>query len=103
MDLAANNLKLLLDEIQENMYQLALEFRENNTRFAENYNEFKALIELGGFIRCGWDGDPSSEAAIKLDTKATIRCIFLDVSVAGKKCVYTGRPAKHEVVFARAY
>ena len=85
------------------MYQQALKFRENNTRLAENYNEFKSLIESGGFIRCGWDGNQASEAAIKIDTKATIRCIMTDENVEGKKCVYSGNPAKYEVIFARAY
>lgn len=103
IDSAANDLKLLLDEIQENMYNQALEFRENNTKSASNYDEFKSLIKSNGFICSGWDGDPDSEAAIKIDTKATIRCILPDVNVAGKKCVYSGNPAKYEVVFARAY
>ena len=103
IDSAANDLIQLLDEIQENMYNQALEFREKNTRFAENYNEFKSLIDTGGFIRCGWDGDPASEAAIKTDTSATIRCILTDKNVVGKKCVYSGNHAKYEVIFARAY
>ena len=103
IDSAANDLIQLLDEIQENMYNQALEFREKNTHFAENYNEFKSLIDTGGFIRCGWDGDPASEAAIKTDTSATIRCILTDKNVVGKKCVYSGNHAKYEVIFARAY
>ena len=103
IDSAANDLIQLLDEIQENMYNQALEFREKNTRFAENYNEFKSLIDSGGFIRCGWDGDPASESAIKTDTRATIRCILTDKNVAEKKCIYSGNPAKYEVIFARAY
>ena len=85
------------------MYNQALEFRENNTHLIENYNEFKSIIKAGGFIRCGWDGDPVSESAIKTDTKATIRCIVIDGDLAEKKCVYSGNPAKYEVIFARAY
>ena len=69
----------------------------------KNYTEFKSIIEAGGFVRCGWDGDALSERAIKTDTKATIRCILIEENVVGKKCVYTGQPAKHEVIFARAY
>jgi len=103
IDSAANDLIQLLYEIQENMYNQALEFREKNTYFAENYNEFKSLIDSGGFVRCGWDGDPASEAAIKTDTSATIRCILTDKNVVGKKCVYSGNHAKYEVIFARAY
>ena len=103
IDSAANDLKRLLDEIQKNMYNQALEFREENTKSTSNYDEFKSLIESGGFIRCGWDGDSASESVIKRDTRATIRCILPGVGVAGKKCVYSGNPAKYEAVFARAY
>ena len=85
IDSAAKNIEHLLDGIQNNMYRQAFEFRESNTRTATNYNEFKSLIKSGGFVRCGWDGDPVSEAAIKKDTKATIRCILSDENVVGKK------------------
>ena len=100
---AASTMNQLLDEIQINMFNQALEFREKNTFSADNYEEFKSLIENGGFIRCGWDGNPESEAAIKKETKATIRCILLDEKITDKKCIYSGNPAKHEVIFARAY
>lgn len=100
---AASTMSQLLDEIQINMFNQALEFREKNTFSTNNYEEFKRLIEKGGFIHCGWDGNPDSEAAIKKDTKATIRCILLDEKIIDKKCVYSGNPAKHEVIFARAY
>ncbi len=100
---AASTMSQLLDEIQINMFNQALEFREKNTFSTNNYEEFKSLIENGGFIRCGWDGNPESEAAIKKETKATIRCILLDEKITDKKCVYSGNPAKHEVIFARAY
>ena len=100
---AASTMSQLLDEIQINMFNQALEFREKNTFSTNNYEEFKRLIEKGGFIHCGWDGNPDSEAAIKKETKATIRCILLDEKITDKKCVYSGNPAKHEVIFARAY
>ena len=100
---AASTMSQLLDEIQINMFNQALEFREKNTFSTNNYEEFKSLIENGGFIRCGWDGNPESEAAIKKETKATIRCILLDEKITDKKCIYSGNPAKHEVIFARAY
>ena len=100
---AASTMSQLLDEIQINMFTQAVEFREKNTFSADNYEEFKSLIENGGFIRCGWDGNPESEAAIKKETKATIRCILLDEKITDKKCIYSGNPAKHEVIFARAY
>ena len=76
---------------------------EKNTFFANSYEEFKNLIEKGGFIHCGWDGNSDSEATIKKETKATIRCILLDGKMKDKNCIYSGNPAKHEVIFARAY
>jgi prolyl-tRNA synthetase len=103
LESAASTMSQLLDEIQNNMFNQALEFREKNTFSADNYEEFKSLVENGGFIRCGWDGNPESEAAIKKETKATIRCILLDEKITDKKCVYSGNPAEHEVIFARAY
>ena len=103
LESAASTINELLDEMQINMFTQAVEFREKNTFSADNYEEFKSLIENGGFIRCGWDGNPESESAIKKETKATIRCILLDEKITDKKCVYSGNPAKHEVIFARAY
>ena len=93
----------LLDEIQENLYNQALEFREKNTFSAGNYEEFKSLIEAGGFIRCGWDGIADTETAVKSETKATIRCILQDENIDGLQCIYSGSPAKYMVIFARAY
>ena len=93
----------LLDEIQNNLYNQALEFREKNTFSADTYDEFKSLIEAGGFIRCGWDGNADSETAVKSETKATIRCILQDENVDDLLCIYSGNPAKYKVIFARAY
>ena len=93
----------LLDEIQNNLYNQALEFREKNTFSADTYDEFKSLIEAGGFIRCGWDGNADSETSVKSETKATIRCILQDENVDDLLCIYSGNPAKYKVIFARAY
>ena len=93
----------LLDDIQAALFQQALDFRAEHTHVPDNYDAFKALIKEGAFIRCGWDGDPATERAIKADTKATIRSIPLDENPAGLRCIYSGEPAKHEVIFARAY
>ena len=93
----------LLDEIQENLYNQALEFREKNTFSADTYEEFKSLVEVGGFIKCGWDGNADSETAVKSETKATIRCILQDENIDGLQCIYSGNPAKYVVIFARAY
>ena len=65
--------------------------------------KFKDYINKGGVIKCFWDGNVTSENAIKAETKATIRCIINEVIGNNHKCVYTGKQAKYEVIFARAY
>ena len=101
--IVADSLVELLGEIQLNMFQQAQKFRDENTFTVETYDEFKSIIENGGFIRCGWDGDINSEAAVKSETKATIRCILPERSNQIKNCIYSGNPAKYEVIYAKAY
>jgi len=98
---AAGVLSLLLDEIQNNMYEQALSFMNKNTFIVSSYEEFKSTINKGGFIKCGWDGKAETETAIKLETKATIRCILEKNNMI--KCIYSNKPAKYEVVYAKAY
>ena len=94
----------LLEKIQENLFQRALEFREQNTRRAKNYEEFCEIMKKeGGFVKAHWNGSPEVEAKIKGDTKATIRCIPLDPDPIPGKCMVTGEPSEREVVFAVAY
>ena len=94
----------LLEKIQENLFQRALEFREQNTRRAKNYEEFCEIMKKeGGFVMAHWNGSPEVEAKIKGDTKATIRCIPLDSYPVPGKCMVTGEPSEREVVFAVAY
>ena len=94
----------LLEKIQENLFQRALEFREQNTRRAKNYEEFCEIMKKeGGFVMAHWNGSPEVEAKIKGDTKATIRCIPLDSEPVPGKCMVTGEPSEREVVFAVAY
>ena len=94
----------LLEKIQENLFQRALEFREQNTRRAKNYEEFCEIMKKeGGFVMAHWNGSPEVEAKIKGDTKATIRCIPLDPDLVPGKCMVTGEPSEREVVFAVAY
>ncbi len=94
----------LLDEIQANMFQKALKFREENTRRADTYEEFKRLLdEQPGFILAHYDGSPETEDKIKEDTKATIRCIPLNNPLEDGVCILTGKPSTQRVVFARAY
>lgn len=93
----------LLDQIQDNIYRKALNFRETHTYTAESYDEFKKLIEKGGFIYAHWDGTVDTELKIKEETKATIRCIPLNNKLEDGKCIYSGKPSKQRVVFARSY
>ncbi len=95
--------KDLLEEIQENIYQKALNHRESMTTIVDSYDDFKTQIEKGGFILAHWDGTPETEEKIKEETKATIRCIPLDGDKTPGKCMVTGRPSKQRVIFARNY
>jgi prolyl-tRNA synthetase len=100
---AKESIPNLLEEIQEGLFSQALQFQKDNTHTVETYDEFKAQIKKGGFVRCGWDGSPETETAIKNDTKATIRCIPLDENPLELTCIYSGKPALHEVIYAKAY
>ena len=99
----AGYIKALLDEIQANIYQKALNFRAENTHRVDSWEDFKTQIEKGGFILAHWDGTAETEEAIKAETKATIRCIPLDAPEEEGKDVYSGKPSTRRVVFARAY
>ena len=93
----------LLDEIQENLYQKALNFRTNNLHTVDTYEEFKTrLSEEGGFYLAHWDGTAETEAKIKEETQATIRCIPFEHSEEGV-CMVTGKPSKQRVVISKAY
>ena len=72
-------------------------------KLGSSYDEFCSIMETGGFVRCGWDGLTNTELKIKEKTKATIRCIPFDEEPEGKYCIFSGKPAKHEVIFAKAY
>ena len=98
-----DSLKTILDEIQNNLFNQAKVFRNENTHNVENYNDFKDIIKQGGFVKCGWDGSQKTELKIKEETKATIRCIPFDEKPEGLTCVYSGKLAKHEVIYAKAY
>jgi prolyl-tRNA synthetase len=94
----------LMTDIQENLFQKALEFRERETREASTYEEFKEIIKKqGGFVKAHWDGTAETEERIKKETSATIRCIPLDDDVQEGKCMVTGQPSAQRVIFAKAY
>ena len=99
----ATHVKDLLDEIQNNIFQKALNHRESMTTVVDTYEEFKEQIEKGGFILAHWDGTPETEEKIKEDTKATFRCIPLDGDKTPGKCIVTGKPSTQRVIFARNY
>ncbi|GAC1682204.1 MAG: proline--tRNA ligase [Ktedonobacteraceae bacterium] len=106
VDALETRLPALLEELQQALYQRALEFRMSNTYSTESYDEFKQIIaEKRGFVRVKWAENSAAELAIKEETKATLRVIPFDQPEGGVqgKCIYTGKPATCEAIFARAY
>ncbi|RZK55268.1 MAG: proline--tRNA ligase, partial [Pedobacter sp.] len=94
----------LLNEIQENIYSRAHQFREEHITEANSYDEFKELLDgKTGFISAHWDGTAETEKQIKEETKATIRCIPLNNKQEDGVCIVTGKPSTQRVLFARAY
>lgn len=99
-----DHIENLLIDIQQNIYNKALKFREENTREANSYQEFKELLDTkAGFISAHWDGTSETEKRIKDETKATIRCIPLNNKPEVGTCIVTGKPSTQRVLFARAY
>jgi prolyl-tRNA synthetase len=95
--------KLLVD-IQKNIYMKASEFKEKNTFNVDKWEEFVNILDnQGGFIMAHWDGTAATEEKIKDETKATIRCIPFDSPGEPGKCIYSGKPSKRRVLFARSY
>jgi len=93
-----------LETIQQAMFDRAVAFRAENTRRVDTWDEFKEVLEAeGGFLQAHWDGTDATETAIQEETKATIRCIPLDDDVEEGACVYSGKPSKRRVLFAKAY
>ena len=94
----------LLKQIQKDLYSKAFNYRENHITEVNSFDEFKEILESkGGFIAAHWDGTSETELKIKEKTKATIRCIPLDVTVEEGKCILTGNPSTKRVLFAKAY
>ena len=93
----------LLEEIQKNIFQKALDFRAQNTVSVNTYDDFKKAVKKGGFVLAHWDGTPETEDKIKSDTKATIRCLPLEYEEEEGVCIYSGKPSKRRVIFAMAY
>ncbi|MFH6769785.1 proline--tRNA ligase [Gaetbulibacter aquiaggeris] len=94
----------LLIEMQKGLFDKALTFRDDHITEVNSFEEFKSVIEnKGGFISAHWDGTKETEDKIKELTKATIRCIPLEINQEEGVCVFTGKPSKHRVLFAKAY
>jgi prolyl-tRNA synthetase len=103
LEQAPEKIEALLREIQANLYARAKQSRDAKIRHADSYDQFKQLIEEGGFIYAHWDGTRETEDKISEETKATIRCIPFDSPDEAGKCMVTGNPSKKRVAFARAY
>lgn len=104
LDNIAAHIEELLAEIQHNIFNRALQFRDANITKVDSWADFvKTLDEKAGFVSAHWDGTPETEDKIKELTKATIRCIPLDNPQEAGKCILTGQPSTQRVLFARAY
>ncbi len=100
----ASYIKDLLEEIQINIYNKALAFRNENIREANTWDEFVEILDTkAGFVSAHWDGTAETEDKIKEQTKATIRCIPLDNKIESGSCILTGKPSAQRVLFAKAY
>ena len=103
-NLIVETVQNLLNEIQENIYNKALDYRESHITKVDTFEEFKDVLEnKGGFVAAHWDGTTETEEKIKDLTKATIRCIPLNNEQEEGTCILTGAPSKERVLFAKAY
>jgi prolyl-tRNA synthetase len=102
-DDSVNFIENLLEEIQVNLFQKAIDFRKQNTSIVDDFKEFKKAIKKGGFVSAHWDGTEETEDRIKEYTKATIRCIPNYAKEESGVCVLTGKPSNKRVLFAKAY
>ncbi|HYQ57053.1 MAG TPA: proline--tRNA ligase, partial [Draconibacterium sp.] len=94
----------LLEDIQQNIFKKAYDYRAENTRKADSWEEFKDILKTkGGFISAHWDGTAETEDLIKNETKATIRCLPLEYEEEEGVCIYSGKPSMRRVLFALAY
>ena len=93
----------MLDDIQANLFEKARQYRDAHIYECDNYEEFKERVKDGGFFLCHWDGTPETEAKIKEDTQATIRCVPFAFEQTEGVDMVSGKPAKHRVIIARSY
>ena len=99
-----NHIKIILEDIQNNLFDRANSFREERITAVETFDEFKSILSSkGGFISAHWDGTSETEQSIKKETKATIRCIPFSKNIKAGYCVYSGKSSPQRVLFAKAY
>ena len=99
-----NHIKIILEDIQNNLFDRANSFREERITAVETFDEFKSILSSkGGFISAHWDGTSETEQLIKKETKATIRCIPFSKNIKAGYCIYSGKPSPQRVLFAKAY
>ena len=99
-----SKIDFLITDIQNNLFEKAQSFTNSNIRNANTYEEFKDLVKnKGGFVSAHWDGTGETEEKIKKETKATIRCIPIDKVKEKGNCIYSKKPSKQRVLFAKAY
>ncbi len=104
MDEVVAKIEFLLEDIQKNIFQKAMDYRKGHITLVDTYEDFKKVLEeKGGFISAHWDGTSETEERIKEETKATIRCIPIDAKLEEGVCVLSGRPSQKRVLFAKAY
>ena len=104
LDVLTNTIESTLKDIQTNLYKRALDFRDSHITEVDNFDAFKEVLKTkGGFISAYWDGTAETETKIKELTKATIRCIPYNAENEDGKCVFSGKPSKQRVLFAKAY
>jgi prolyl-tRNA synthetase len=104
IDQAVDYIVNLLTDIQQNIFNKALDYRNEHTYKADSYEEFKQILdEKGGFVLAHWDGTSETETLIKEETKATVRCIPFDNPEEAGTCIRTGKPSTQRVLFARSY
>jgi prolyl-tRNA synthetase len=104
IDNIGQTIKSLLDDIQQNLYNKALQYRDAHITKVDSFDEFNAILDgKGGFVAAHWDGTVETEKKIKDLTKATIRCIPVGNQKEAGVCVLTGAPSEQRVLFARAY
>jgi prolyl-tRNA synthetase len=103
-DNLSSHIEFLMTDIQENLYNQALQFRNDNITEVNDYETFKELLDSkGGFLSAHWDGTAETEEKVKNETKATIRCIPLDAKEEIGTCMVSGKPSNRRVLYARAY